>query len=124
MPSHDLIYQAKRNGPATASPRPVPPEKGKPTSLLLLQSQLSPIGLHAVAQGHPDIGLLLRRHLLPATLDVGEGRVGDGVGGTGLDGAGDDGRAHGGADGAGDGSAEHCGGVCAWWEDVKESEGR
>lgn len=46
------------------------------------------------------------------------------MGGAGLDGAGDDGRARGGADGAGDGSAEHCGGVCVWWEDVKESEGR
>lgn len=87
-----------------------PPEKGKRTSLLLLEGQLSPIGLHAVAQGHPHIGLLLRRHGLPPLLDVGERRVGDGVDGAGLDGAGDCGGARGGADGAGDGRAEHCGG--------------
>lgn len=99
----------------------ISPEKGKPTSLLLLQGQLSPIALHAIAQGHPDIGLLLRRHSLPPTLDVGEGRVGDGVCSAGLNGAGDDGRAR---DGAGDGSAEHCGGLCGVVVDVKESEGR
>lgn len=94
---------------ANIPPRPIHPEKGKPTSLLLLQGQLSPIGLHAVAECHPHIGLLLRRHLLPPLLDVGEGRVGDCVDGAGLDGAGDDGRgARGGADGAGDWCAEHC----------------
>lgn len=50
------------------------------TSLLLLHSQLLPIGLHAVPKRHPQVGLLLRRHVFPSLLDVCEGRVGDGVG--------------------------------------------
>ena len=49
------------------------------TSLLFLECQLLPIGLHAVTEGHPQIGLLLRRHVFPSLLDVGERRVGDGV---------------------------------------------
>lgn len=49
------------------------------TSLLLLESQVLPVDLHAVTQSHPEIGLLLERHALPSLLDVGEGRVGDGV---------------------------------------------
>lgn len=54
-----------------------------PTGLLLLQGQLLPVALHAVAQGHPQIGLLLERHSLPSLLDVAEGRVGQGLGGHG-----------------------------------------
>lgn len=55
-----------------------------PTGLLLLQGQLLPVALHAVAQGHPEIGLLLERHSLPSLLDVAEGRVGQGLGGHGA----------------------------------------
>ena len=33
------------------------------TSLLLLHGELLPVGLHAVPQRHPEISLLLRRHL-------------------------------------------------------------
>lgn len=33
------------------------------TSLLLLHSELLPVGLHTVPQRHPEISLLLRRHL-------------------------------------------------------------
>lgn len=54
------------------------------TSLLLLHGQLFPVGLHAVPKRHPQIGLLLGGHVLPSLLDVGEGRVGDGVGLAGL----------------------------------------
>ena len=50
------------------------------TSLLLLQSQLLPVGLHAVPKRHPQIGLLLRGHVLPSFLDVGESWVGNGMG--------------------------------------------
>lgn len=53
-------------------------------SLLLLHGQLFPVGLHAVPKRHPQIGLLLWGHVLPSLLDVGEGRVGDGVGLAGL----------------------------------------
>lgn len=42
-----------------------------PTGLLLLQRQVGPAALHAVTQGHPQVGLLLERHSLPALLDVG-----------------------------------------------------
>jgi hypothetical protein len=55
-----------------------------PTGLLLLQGQLLPVALHAVTQGHPQIGLLLERHTLPSLLDVGQGRVGQGLGGHGA----------------------------------------
>ena len=54
------------------------------TGLLLLVRQLRPVDLHAVAQRHPQVGLLLRGHGLPPLLDIGERRVGDGVGGSGL----------------------------------------
>lgn len=54
------------------------------TSLLLLHGQLLPVSLHAVPKRHPQIGLLLRGHVLPSLLDVGEGWVGDGVGLAGL----------------------------------------
>lgn len=59
------------------------------TGLLLLDCQLVPVALHAVAQGHPEVGLLLEGHALPSLLDVGEGRVGDGVGGLSAGGHGD-----------------------------------
>lgn len=38
-----------------------------------------PVNLHAIAELHPQLGLLLRRHALPALLDTGEGRVRDGM---------------------------------------------
>lgn len=79
------------------------------TSLLFLQGQVGPVLLHAVAQGHPQLSLLLQRHALPPLLDVGQGRVGDGVGGGG--GSGDhDGGGGGLAAGPGDGGAQ--GGRC------------
>lgn len=49
------------------------------TSLLLLQSELVPVGAHAISQGHPQVSLLLGRHGLPSLLNVRESRVGDGV---------------------------------------------
>lgn len=64
------------------------------TGLLLLNGQLLPVALHAVAQGHPQVSLLLERHALPSLLDVGEGRVGDGVGGLGAAGDQGDAAAH------------------------------
>jgi len=70
--------------------------------LLLLEGQLSPVGLHSVAEGHPEISLLLWWHALPSLLDIGEGWVGDGVGETLLDDWGlDEGRARGSADNRG-----------------------
>lgn len=53
------------------------------TSLLLLDRELGPAALHAVAQGHPEVSLLLERHALPSLLDVGEGGLGDCLGGVG-----------------------------------------
>lgn len=53
------------------------------TGLLLLEGQLIPILLHTVAQGHPQFGLLGEGHALPPLLDVGQGRVRDGVVGGG-----------------------------------------
>ena len=76
------------------------------TSLLLLKGQLSPVGLHAVAESHPQIGLLLRWHALPSLLNVCEGWVGDGVGSAAGRWSYDAGARRGG-DGAGDWSAEH-----------------
>jgi hypothetical protein len=75
------------------------------TGFLLLVGQLGPVAdLHAVAQGHPQVGLLLRRHRLPALLDVGEGWVGDGVGGSALR------RSGQGSRGAAEhGLSQHCG---------------
>lgn len=49
------------------------------TSFLFLHGQLLPVSLHAVPKRHPQIGLLLRGHILPSLLNVGERRVGDGV---------------------------------------------
>jgi len=49
------------------------------TGFLLLQGQFVPIVLHSISQCHPQIGLLLRRHRLPARLNVGESGIGDGV---------------------------------------------
>lgn len=51
------------------------------TGLLLLEGQLSPASLHAIPQSHPELGLLLHRHAFPSLLNVGQRRVGDGVGG-------------------------------------------
>lgn len=49
------------------------------TGLLLLQGHLLPIDLHTVPERHPQIGLLLRGHILPSLLDVGKCWVGDGM---------------------------------------------
>lgn len=49
------------------------------TSLLLLESKLVPVHLHAIPQGHPQVGLLLRRHSLPSLLNVRQSRVRDSV---------------------------------------------
>lgn len=54
-----------------------------PTGLLLLQRQVVPAALHAVTQSHPQVGLLLERHSLPAFFDVGQGRVGERLAGHG-----------------------------------------
>lgn len=54
------------------------------TGLLLLEGELGPGALHAVPERHPEVGLLLEGHVLPSLLDVGEGRVRDGVGGRGT----------------------------------------
>ena len=50
-----------------------------------------PVDLHAVPQLHPQLGLLLGGHTLPALLDASEGRVGDGMLGGGADLLGSDG---------------------------------
>ena len=49
------------------------------TSLLLLESKLVPVHLHAIPQSHPQVGLLLRRHSLPSLLNVRQSRVRDSV---------------------------------------------
>lgn len=49
------------------------------TSFLLGEREVVPVLLHAVPQGHPQVGLLARRHALPSLLNVGERRVRDGV---------------------------------------------
>lgn len=64
-------------------------ERGKKeqhTGLLLLESHLVPVDLHAVPQLHPQLGLLLRGHGLPALLNTGECGIRDGMlgGGAGL----------------------------------------
>ena len=59
--------------------------ENKLTSLLLLDRQILPIALHAIAQGHPEVSLLLERHALPALLNVGQGGLRDGVTGRGGD---------------------------------------
>lgn len=83
------------------------------TGLLLLEGQLIPVLLHTVAEGHPQFGLLGQRHALPPLLDIGQGRVRDGVvGGGRSDGrggsAGDNGSVRGGglAAGLGETSAQ------------------
>lgn len=72
-----------------------------------------PVNLHTVTELHPQLGLLLRGHTLPALLDAGEGRVGDSMvrSGAGLHDRGDRGSTDGcgGArDSARDGAREHC----------------
>jgi hypothetical protein len=81
---------------------------GPRTSFLLLQRQLGPVDLHAITQGHPQLGLLLRRHGLPALLDTGQRRAGDGVGVADLRAVSS--RSYDGSRAAEDGLAEHCGG--------------
>lgn len=49
------------------------------TGLLLLEGHLVPVNLHTVTELHPQLGLLLRGHALPALLDAGQGRVRDSV---------------------------------------------
>ena len=80
---------------------------GPRTSFLLLQRQLGPIGLHAVTQSHPQLGLLLRRHGLPSLLDIRQGRAGDCVVLAGLDVSS---WSYDGSRAAEDGLAEHFGG--------------
>lgn len=95
------------------------------TSLLLLQGQFLPVGLHAIPKSHPQVGLLLRGHIFPSLLDVGQGRVGDGVrrlagllqlagnGGSSGQSCAARGRWHDGSRAhlsAGEGRAQHCGG--------------
>lgn len=43
-----------------------------------------PVNLHAVSQLHPQVGLLLGRHGLPALLNTGQGGIGDGMLGCGA----------------------------------------
>lgn len=38
-----------------------------------------PVDLHTVTEVHPQLGLLLRGHALPALLDASDGRVRDGM---------------------------------------------
>lgn len=54
-------------------------KQSRRTSLLLLQSELVPVGAHAIPKSHPELSLLLRRHGLPSLLNVCKGRVGDSV---------------------------------------------
>lgn len=61
------------------------------TGLLLLESHLVPVNLHAVPELHPQIGLLLKGKTLPAFLDTGECGIGNGVLGGGADLLGSDG---------------------------------
>lgn len=56
------------------------------TSLLLLNSQFLPVALHAVAESHPEISLLLKGHALPTLLDVVESRLGESLGRSGTGG--------------------------------------
>ena len=91
------------------------------TGLLLLDSQLGPAALHAITQGHPQIGLLLQRHALPSLLNVGEGRLGQGLGGIGAD---RDGAAHQAlSEHTRRRGAEHCELECGRWERLVEVEG-
>lgn len=72
---------------------------GRLTGLLLLEGQVGPVLLHAVAEGHPQLSLFLQRHALPPLLNVGQGGVRDGVVrrcGGGSSGAGDEGGGGGG----------------------------
>lgn len=95
------------------------------TGLLLLEGQLVPVDLHTVTELHPELGLLLRGHALPALLDVGEGRVGDSMvrGSAGLQGVhrGSRGSTEGrGAarDSARDGAKKHCAAGGRWEDHV------
>jgi hypothetical protein len=96
----------------------------QPTSFLLLKSQFGPVLLHAIPERHPEFGLFGRRHALPSLLDVGQGRVRDGV--SGGSGAVDH---DGGGSGDGSDSAQHLGGRCSHHlgdscERIKERDNR
>ena len=54
------------------------------TSFLFLQCQLIPIHLHTISQLHPQLGLILWWQSFPSLLDSGQGRVGDGMGGSSM----------------------------------------
>lgn len=82
-PSPGSWIRHKKRSP-DAGQHPSARERGIHTGLLLLHGQILPIHLHAVSERHPQIGLLLRRHLLPSLLNVGKGWVGDGMGLAGL----------------------------------------
>lgn len=85
-----------------------------------------PVNLHTVTELHPQLGLLLRRHALPALLDGGQSRVRDSVvgGSAGLQGvqrgqwAGTDGgRAA--RSSASDGAKKHCAAGGRWEHHVE-----
>lgn len=65
-----------------------------------------PVGLHAVAELHPELGLLLRGETFPSLLDASESRVRDGMVGGSADVQGVERGNWAGADG-GRGSARH-----------------
>lgn len=96
------------------------------TGLLLLEGQRVPVDLHAVTELHPELGLLLRGHDLPALLDVGEGRVGDSMvrSSAGLQGVhrgsrgSTDGRGAA-RDSARDGAKKHCAAGGRWQHHVE-----
>lgn len=95
------------------------------TGLLLVEGHLVPVNLHTVAEVHPQLGLLLRGHSLPALLNTGEGGVRDGmVGGkTSLQGvhggraSAEDGR--GARHSASDGAKKHCAAGGRWYHHVE-----
>lgn len=64
------------------------------TSLLFLDGQFLPATLHAVTEGHPEIGLLLKGHTLPSLLNVVESRLRECLGGSGTGGDGRSNLAH------------------------------
>lgn len=69
---------------------------GRLTGLLLLDGQVGPVLLHAVAEGHPQLSLFLQWHALPPLLNVGQSGVRDGVAGGGGGGGSDAGDEGGG----------------------------
>lgn len=84
--SNPVSYRAGVESASANSDRQRQLNASPPTGLLLVQSQLVPVSLHAVSQLHPQLGLLLGGHGFPALLDAGEGGIRDGMVGrrTGL----------------------------------------